>query len=243
MVIRLLTVLLLLSLVVRPRIGLTAPQAVVGPEPYGGLKSVADKASGDWERAHGELRKNMTDMQDPCNPARRASLERAKMALKEKTRAWKAFYSQRGADAKSTADAAEKAQVDTEAAVRTEQDNRTKAEQLLSELKLKRDNLKNSDPEGKSFSAAIQDLEETISVHSQIIDASQQTVKQLQEISAASRTGVQDAATEAQLARAYELLIDQQNRFYESYYRARELRLGLECRPPRVPPPPPIREP
>jgi len=214
-----------------------------GPEPFGGLKSVADRASEAWESAHGELRKTMADATDPCNPARRAALDSAKKALAEKTRAWKAFYQERGTDAKLTREAAAKNQVDNDAGIRTEQDNQAKAEQMVADLKKKRDNLKTSDPEGGKLASAIADLEEMINVHTQIISASQQTADHMREISTVSSTEVSEANAEVERAAAYELLIDQGDRLYQSFYRARELRMGLECRAPRVPPPPPLRVP
>ncbi len=214
-----------------------------GPEPFGGLKGVADKASEAWESTHAELRKTMSDTTDPCNPARRAALESARKALAEKTRAWKAFYQERASDAKLTQNAAEKDQVDNDAGMRSEEDNQAKAEQMLAELKKKRDDLKTSDPEGKNLANAMTDLEEMINVHTQIIAASKQTAEHMKEIVAVSSTEVSEAKAEAERAAAYELLIDQENRLYESYYGAREKRLGFECHIPRVPPPPPIKLP
>jgi hypothetical protein len=193
-----------------------------------------------WQSAHEDLRNNANDAQNPCSPVRRQLLERARRALAEKTRAFKEFYLQRGSDAKLTAEAASKVLVDNEAGLRTEQDNLAKAKELLADLAQKRTNLEKSDPEKQHLANAVQDIEKMIEIHEQIISASQSTIESLQDIAKAGNETNRAAGAELEQAKAYDLLIDSQNRLYESFYRARDMRIALECRRPVVPAPPPL---
>jgi|ERR1039458_2124332 uncharacterized protein YoxC len=215
-------------------------QRAEGPEPYGGLYSVAQRADQVWQSAHEDLRKIVNDTEDPCNPVRRQLLERARRALAEKTRAYKEFYLQRGSDAKLIAEATSKILVDNEAGLRTEQDNLAKAKELRDDLAQKKTNLDKSDPEKQRLANAVQDIEKMIEIRENIILASQSTIESLQDIARAGGVRKGDAEAELERTQAYDLLMDSQNRLYESFYRARELRIGLECRRPDVPAPPPL---
>src|SRR6059036_1544917 len=66
-----------------------------GQEPFQGLKSVADRAERDWNQAHTAFRKVMSLSDNPCDSALKQSNVVAQLALKERTRAWKAFYHDR----------------------------------------------------------------------------------------------------------------------------------------------------
>ena len=203
-------------------------QQAAGPEPFAGLKSVADKADEVWRSAHDDLRKSINEPGQPCNPARRQLLERAKKALAERTRSWKEFYLQRGGDLKASAAAAAKVQVDNEAELRTEQENLEKAQELLSAYKLKRGNLQTSDSDGQKFTEAVQSMEEMIGTREKMIAASAETLKNLRDSIAAGKEREDADNADLDRTKTFGLLIETQNRLYESFYRARELRMGLE---------------
>jgi vacuolar-type H+-ATPase subunit I/STV1 len=211
-----------------------------------GYESVAEKATKDWNVAHVNFRKLVAASQDPCDEGVRRALAIAQSALQERTRAWKEFYKQQGQRQEDSKKATAFEEGQLEAEKREAANNVSQWTELLTDLKRRRAALEGDGAIGLSaedLAKAKTNLDTLITVQEKKVEDEKMTVETDQDAITFAQAAEAAGASDAAVTDSYSQLIDVESTMFASIYRAREIRLKLECRPNLPPPPPPPPEP